>query len=77
MTSAPANNTASMETHLVHGGATNLLADATVAERHAESWRIKGQYYRNIGGGEELAKTILKAAAALQRVADQLLELKD
>ena len=62
-----------MQTTLVHGAPTNMLADATVAERHAESWRIKAQFYRN-AGATDLAKKMNLAAVALQRVVNQLRE---
>ncbi len=77
MSSAPVNRAASVETTLVHGGAVNPGADAAVANRHAESWRIKGQFYRNTGGGAELATAMFQAAAALQRVVDQLREIEE
>lgn len=73
MAEAPTNQAASMQTTFVNGAPTNLLADAVVAERHAESWRVKGQFYRN-AGASDLAKKMFLAAAALQRVVAQLRE---
>jgi hypothetical protein len=72
MTSVPTDRTASVQTTFAHGSTASPAADAVIAERHAEAWRIKAADYRNLGGGAELAAKMSLAATALQRAADEL-----